>query len=341
MKRKGGNMRDTTKSPESISDELLVAKEEEILSKRTTKDKLNDGWTYFLKYKYLYLMLLPGIIYFAVFRYAPMYGVQIAFRNYVPFLGIHGSEWVGLTHFQQFFNSPDFMRLLGNTLILSFLSISVSFPIPILLAVLLNEVRSSIAKRLVQTFIYIPHFLSWTIVVGLTHLLFSVSGGAVTGLYNTLTGTNTNFLADPNWFRPMIILQGVWKGAGWGTIIFLAALSRVSPEQYEAAIIDGAGRFRRIWHVTLPAIRPTIVIMLILSMGSVLNTGFDQIFLMTNAMNRSVADVFDTYVYNVGITQGAHSYSTAVGLFKSVVGIILILGTDFIAKRVDPDSGLF
>ncbi|GAA0351929.1 sugar ABC transporter permease [Alkalibacterium iburiense] len=323
----------------------------ELTKTLTAKEKLNDIketesrfsnlFKYFWKYKYLYLLLLPGIIYFALFRYAPMYGVIIAFKNYVPFLGINGSQWVGLEHFRQFFDSPDFVRLLSNTLIIAFLGISVSFPIPILLAVLLNELRSSLYKRFIQTCIYIPHFLSWTIVVGLTHLLFSINGGVISDLYTSLTGNTLNFLANPELFRPMIILQQVWKGAGWGTIIFLAALSRVSPEQYEAAIIDGAGRFRRIWHVTLPAIRPTIVIMLILSMGSILNTGFDQIFLMTNSLNRSVADVFDTYVYTIGITQGAHSYSTAIGLFRSLVGIILILTTDFIAKRVDKDSGLF
>lgn len=308
---------------------------------KTRKRKKTEWEKYFWKNKYLYLMLIPGLIYFLLFRYAPMYGVTIAFRNYVPFLGMHGSEWIGLEHFRQFFGSPDFLRLLGNTIWISFLSVAVAFPIPVILAILLNELRNALYKKFVQTCIYIPHFLSWTIVVGLTHALFSINGGAITEIAASLTGDRINFLADPNWFRPMIILQGVWKGAGWGTIIFLAALSRVSPEQYEAAIMDGAGRFRRIWHVTLPAIRPTIVIMLILTMGSVLNTGFDQIFLMTNALNRSVADVFDTYVYQVGINRGAYSYSTAVGLFKSIVGIVLILATDFIAKRVDPDSGLF
>lgn len=320
---------------QEVSTEVL----EKPISSKNVKKKSKQK--YFWQYKYLYLMLLPGLIYFAVFRYAPMYGIQIAFRNYVPFLGMHGSEWVGLEQFRQFFTSPDFGRIMFNTLFISFLSIAVSFPIPVLLAILLNELRHAVYKKLIQTFIYIPHFLSWTIVVGLTHVLFSINGGAVTEILASIFGERVDFLANPNWFRPMIILQQVWKGAGWGTIIFLAALSRVSPEQYEAAIVDGAGRFRRIWHVTLPAIRPTIVIMLILTMGSVLSTGFDQLFLMTNSLNRSVADVFDTYVYQMGITQAAYSYSAAVGLFKSVVGIILIVSTDFIAKKVDPDSGLF
>ncbi|MBU5593812.1 ABC transporter permease subunit [Amphibacillus sp. MSJ-3] len=297
--------------------------------------------TIWVRDKWLYVLLIPGVLYFLIFRYLPMGGVVIAFKNYVPFLGIKDSAWVGFDHFVQFFNSPDFGRLLGNTLWISFLSLAFGFPAPIILAVLLNEVRHSIYKKLVQTSVYIPHFLSWTIVVGLTHLLFSVDGGVIVELVQNIFGVRINFLADPNWFRPLIILQGIWKGAGWGTIIFLAAMSNISSEQYEAAIMDGAGRFRRIWHITLPAIRSTVVIMLILNMGSVLNTGFDQIFLMMNPLNRTVADVFDTYVYNVGITRGSYSYSTAVGLFKSVVGIILILTTDFIAKRVDEDSGLF
>ncbi|MGO4936116.1 ABC transporter permease [Fundicoccus sp. Sow4_H7] len=314
-------------------------------SSLTFKEKAKMSWEEdkknLLKNKYLYIMLIPGVIYFILFRYAPMYGIVIAFKNYVPFLGINGSKWVGFEHFRYFFDSPDFMRLLTNTLWIAFLSLVISFPIPIFLAILLNELRSETYKKFVQTSVYVPHFLSWTIVVGLTHTLFSINGGVITELVELFFGERINFLADPAWFRPMIILQGVWKGAGWGTIIFLAALSNVSPEQYEAAIMDGAGRFRRIWHITLPAIRPTVVIMLILNMGSILNTGFDQIYLMTNALNRSVADVFDTYVYQVGINQGSYSYSTAVGLFKSLVSIILILGTDFIAKRIDPDSGLF
>ncbi|WP_083512152.1 ABC transporter permease [Amphibacillus sediminis] len=317
---------------------LMIGKPKDKANKKSFTEILKVMW---IRDKWLYVLLIPGVLYFLTFRYAPMYGVIIAFKNYVPFLGIQDSQWVGLEHFTSFFGSPDFLRLLGNTLWISFLSIAIAFPAPIFLAVLLNEVRFSIYKKLVQTCIYIPHFLSWTIVVGLTHLLFSINGGVIVEMVEALFGTRINFLADPEWFRPMIILQGVWKGTGWGTIIFLAALANVSPEQYEAAIVDGAGRFRRIWHITLPAIRGTVVIMLILTMGSVLNTGFDQIFLMTNSLNRTVADVFDTYVYNVGITRGSYSYSTAVGLFKSVVGIILILTTDFIAKRVDKESGLF
>lgn len=223
---------------------------------------------------------------------------------------------------------------------LAFLNIFFSFPAPIVLALLLNELRSKVFQRTVQTFVYVPHFLSWTIVVSLWYILFNVDHGAVANFVASLTGKEIDFLSDPAWFRPMIVLQSIWKEIGWGTIIYLAALSGVDQEQYEAAIMDGAGRFRRVWHITLPAIRSTIIIMLIMKVGSILTTGFDQIYLMTNQLNRTVADVFDTYVYMMGITNGAYSYSTAVGLFKSVVGIILVFGTNKLAKRFG-ESGLY
>jgi putative aldouronate transport system permease protein len=247
---------------------------------------------------------------------------------------------VGLAQFQQFFNNPDFVRLLANTLILALLSLVIAFPVTTFMALMLNEMRLMVLKRTVQTLIYIPHFLAWTVVASLTYLLFSQGAGPLFGLLNGLFGTHVDFLTDPAWFRPIIVLQDIWKNTGWGTIIFLAALATVDQEQYEAAIIDGAGRFKRVWHVTLPSIRPTIIVMLILQMGQILNTGFEQIYLMTNSLNRQVADVFDTYVYFVGITQGAYSYSTAVGLFKAVVGVVLILGANWLAKRFNQE-GIF
>lgn len=309
----------------------------ELTTQTTRKRSL---WVRLNQYKWLYLLLLPGIAYFAAFRYAPMYGTVIAFKDYVPFLGITGSKWVGFQYFQEFFQNPDFTRLLANTLILAFLNLAIAFPVPVILALLLNEIRLSIYKRAVQTIIYIPHFLSWTIVASLSYLLFAVDVGPLFHLINDLLGTEINFLTSPGWFRPLIVMQELWKNSGWGTIIFLAALATVDQDQYEAATIDGAGRMRRAWHVTLPAIRSTVIVMLILQIGQILNTGFEQIYLMSNALNRSVADVFDTYVYFVGITQGAYSYSTAVGLFKALVGIVLIFGANFIAKRFN-QSGLF
>lgn len=293
-----------------------------------------------IQYRWLYLLLLPGLIYFAVFRYWPMWGARIAFKDFVPFLGIDGSPWVGLRHFEDFFTNPDFPRLLSNTLILAALSLLVAFPLTIIMALLLNELRMQIYKRTIQTLVYIPHFLSWTIVASLSYLLLAMDVGPLfTGL-NNLMGTNIDFLANPDWFRPIIVAQEIWKNTGWGTIIFLAALATVDQEQYEAAVIDGAGRFQRVWHITLPNIRGVIVILLILQIGQILNTGFEQIYLMSNSLNRTVADVFDTYVYFVGITQGAYSYSTAVGLFKALVGVVLIFGANSLAKRFN-QSGLF
>ncbi|RIX49257.1 sugar ABC transporter permease [Paenibacillus nanensis] len=285
------------------------------------------------KDKWLYILLMPGLLYFLVFKYLPMWGVLIAFQNYQPFLGFWNSEWVGFEHFQNFFANPDFFRLLRNTLILAVYDLVFFFPAPIILALLLNEVRLAFFKRVVQTMVYVPHFVSMVIVASMTYVFLTTSGGVIHELVSAITGKSINFLADTSWFRPLIILQMMWKDSGWGTIIFLAALASVDMEQYEAAVVDGANRFQRLIYITIPAISSTIIILLILRLGSFLDNGFEQIFLMTNSLNRSVADVFDTYVYFVGITQGAFSYSTAIGLFKSVVGILLIYGSNRLAKR--------
>ena len=308
--------------------------------KEIPKKKQISALNHIKQNKWLYILTIPGLLYFAIFKYAPMYGLIIAFKDYVPFLGIADSKWVGLENFQDFFTNPDFLRIFWNTLVIAFLNILFAFPAPIFLALLLNEVRLKVYQRTIQTFVYVPHFLSWTIVVSLWHILFNLDHGAITELVLSLTGREIDFLTDPAWFRPMIILQSVWKEMGWGTIIYLAALAGVDQEQYEAAIMDGAGRFRRVWHITLPAIRSTIIIMLIMKVGSILSTGFDQFYLMTNQLNRPVADVFDTYVYMMGITNGAYSYSTAVGLFKSIIGIILVFSTNRLAKKFG-ESGLY
>ncbi|MFC6229140.1 ABC transporter permease [Paenibacillus allorhizosphaerae] len=290
--------------------------------------------------KWLYVLLLPGLLYFLLFKYVPMWGVLLAFKNYQPFTGFWKSEWVGLEHFHNFFQNPDFFRLLRNTLLLSLYNLLFFFPAPIVLALMLNEVRISIYKRTIQTLIYVPHFISIVIVASISYVLLTTEGGIVNELLFQYTGQKINFLADPDWFRPLIILQTIWKECGWGTIIFLAALAGVDAEQYEAAVMDGANRWRQIWHITLPSIRSTIIILLILRMGDVLENGFEQIYLMTNALNREKADVFDTYVYIMGITQGAFSYSTAVGLFKSIVGVILVFSSNYIAKKFG-QSGIY
>lgn len=283
--------------------------------------------------KWLYVLVLPGFLYFVIFKYLPMWGIVIAFQDYQPFLGIRNSEWVGFENFTTFFSNPDFFRLLRNTLILAIYDLIFFFPAPIIIALLLNEIRMAFFKRTIQTLVYVPHFVSMVIIASITYVFLTPQGGILYELIAWITGKPIDVLSSPDAFRPLIIIQMMWKEMGWGTIIFLAALAGVDTEQYEASIVDGAGRLRRMWHVTLPAIRTTIVILLILRLGNFLDTGFEQIYLMTNSLNRDVADVFDTYVYTVGITQGAFSYSTAVGLFKSVVGIILVLGSNKLAKK--------
>ncbi|CAM4007123.1 ABC transporter permease [Saccharibacillus endophyticus] len=290
--------------------------------------------------KWLYVLVAPGFLYFAVFKLLPMWGIVIAFQDYQPFLGIRGSDWVGFENFTTFFSNPDFFRLLRNTLVLAIYDLVFFFPAPILIALLLNEVRFHWFKRTVQTLVYVPHFVSMVIIASITYVFLTPQGGVLYEMIAWITGRPVDVLSNPDTFRPLIIGQMMWKEMGWGTIIFLAALAGVDTEQYEAAVVDGAGRMRRMWHVTLPAIRATIVILLILRLGNFLDTGFEQIYLMTNSLNRDVADVFDTYVYTVGITQGAFSYSTAVGLFKSLVGIVLVLGSNHIAKRFG-HSGIY
>ncbi|UQZ87654.1 putative multiple-sugar transport system permease YteP [Paenibacillus konkukensis] len=290
--------------------------------------------------KYLLLLLLPGLAYFIIFKYIPMWGVLLAFKNYQPFLGFFQSEWVGMDNFKQFFGDPIFFRLMKNTLLLGLYDMIFFFPAPIILALLLNEVRIAFYKRFIQTLIYIPHFISMVIVASITYLMLTTEGGIINQMLGEAIGRKIEFLTSEDWFRPLIITQSLWKEMGWGTIIFLAALAGVDQEQYEAAIVDGANRLRQLWHITLPAIRGTIIVLLILRMGNFLDRGFEQVLLMSNALNRSVAEVFDTYVYTIGITQGAFSYSTAVGLFKSVIGIVLVLGSNYLAKRAG-HSGIF
>ncbi|MDF2669159.1 MAG: protein lplB [Paenibacillus sp.] len=289
--------------------------------------------------RFLYFLVLPGLLYFIIYRYIPMLGMIIAFQDYSPFLGFSGSEWVGFEHFSRIFAEPEVARVLWNTLYLSFLQILFAFPAPIILAILLNEVRNQVYKRLIQTIVYLPHFLSWVIVVGL-FFIFLRSNGIVNRILQVYFGFEVpvDFLTEPDFFRPLIILQVVWKEIGWGTIIFLAALAGVNPDLYEAAIVDGASRWRQIWHITLPGIRSTIVILLILRLGNVLDSGFEQIFLMLNAFNMQIGNVLDTYVYYKGIQQSDFSFATAVGMFKGVVGLILVGGGNYLAKKFGEDG---
>jgi len=284
------------------------------------------------KKRWMYLLLLPGMLYYFVFKYVPMWGLLIAFKDYSPWDGFIGSPWVGLEHFQRFFSS-NFQQLMTNTLWLGFLGIIFYFPAPIILALLLNEIRREKFKKTIQTLIYVPHFLSWVIIVGITYIFFNADDGVISILIQRMGGMPVSILTNPDVFRPIVILQQIWKEAGWGTIIFLAALAGVDSSQYEAALIDGANRWQQTIFITLPAIKSTIITLLILRLGTFLDTGFEQILLMTNGLNREVAEVFDTFVYQNGVVLGDFSYTAAVGLFKSLVGLILILTANYLAKR--------
>jgi putative aldouronate transport system permease protein len=293
---------------------------------------------FILKNRWLYLMIAPGFIYFVIFKYLPMWGVLLAFKDYQVFLGFLPSQWVGWKHFERLFTDPSFWMLFKNTFILAFYNLVFYFPLPILIALMLNEVKNRISKSLIQSFIYIPHFLSWVVVVGIAYIFFTTDGGLVNEMMASFGMQKQNFLISEQWFRTMVISEVMWKETGWGTIIFLAALAGIDPGLYEAARMDGANRLQQVVHITLPAILSTIIILLILRLGSFLDTGFEQIFLMLNPLNRQVGEVFDTYVYTVGIQQGQFSYSTAVGLFKSVIGLILVMGANYSAKKIGEEG---
>ncbi|WP_216626247.1 ABC transporter permease [Paenibacillus plantarum] len=288
--------------------------------------------------KYLYVLALPGVLFFLIFKFVPMWGVVISFQNFSPFAGITGSEWVGFEHFQRFFTNPDFMLLFRNTMAINLMNLVLFFPLPIVLSLLLNELRSVLYQRVIQSIVYMPHFLSWVIISGLTFLLFAKGEGLVNKMLEGLGFARMDFLTNPNTFWAMLTVQSIWKECGWGTILFLAAMASIDPGVYEAAKIDGAGRFRQMWHITLPAIRTVIITLLILRLGHMLDVGFEQVFLMYNGAVSQVAEVFDTYVYRVGIQQGEFSYSTAAGLFKSIVGLVLVVIANWISKKMGEEG---
>lgn len=288
--------------------------------------------------KYLYVLALPGVLFFIIFKFVPMWGVVISFQNFSPFAGITGSEWVGFEHFQRFFTNPDFMLLFRNTMAINLMNLVLFFPLPIVLSLLLNELRSVLYQRVIQSIVYMPHFLSWVIISGLTFLLFAKGEGLVNKMLEGLGFARMDFLTNPNTFWAMLTVQSIWKECGWGTILFLAAMASIDPGVYEAAKIDGAGRFRQMWHITLPAIRTVIITLLILRLGHMLDVGFEQVFLMYNGAVSQVAEVFDTYVYRVGIQQGEFSYSTAAGLFKSIVGLVLVVIANWISKKMGEEG---
>ncbi|MBB3125353.1 putative aldouronate transport system permease protein [Paenibacillus rhizosphaerae] len=280
-----------------------------------------------------YFMILPGLLYLLIFRYAPMFGLFIAFKKYSPFQGVWGSEWVGFDHFVRLFTESDFLLLLKNTLILNLLDVLVAFPFPILIAVLLNEVGRKYWKNSIQTIMYAPHFLSWVVIVGITMLLFRTQDGGINALLGSLGLNRIELMTDPHYFRFVWLFHNIWQGAGWGAIIYLASIASIDPALYEAARVDGASRLRQILHITLPSLKTIILIMLILRLGNFIDVGFEHVFLLQNPLNLEVSDVFETYIYRQGLVQGDFSYVTAVGLFKSVVGLVMVVSANAIAKR--------
>ncbi|MBB6632850.1 sugar ABC transporter permease [Cohnella thailandensis] len=289
---------------------------------------------------FLYLLVLPGLLFFLIFKYVPMWGVLISFQNYSPYLGLWHSEWVGFAHFDRLFSNPDFFLLLRNTLAINALNLIFFFPLPIMLSLTMNEIRTRWFKGAVQSVIYLPHFLSWVVIAGISLIMLSESEGIVNGLIAAAGGERIDFLTNPRYFWGVLTVQSIWKEVGWGTVIFLAAIAGVDVQLYEAAKLDGAGKLRQIWHVTLPAIRNVIIILLILRIGHMMDVGFEQVYLMMNGTVSEVAEVFDTYVYRAGILQGQFSFSTAVGLFKSVVGLVLVVIANRLSKKFG-EEGLY
>lgn len=286
----------------------------------------------------LYLMLVPVIAFYILFHYAPMYGVQIAFKDFFASKGIWASPWVGMKHFNRFFSSYYFERLLFNTVSISLYQLFFGFPIPILLALMVNEVRNAPFKKLVQNVTYAPHFLSVVVIAGMLTSFLHHEKGIINHLILLCGGENIDFLAEPSWFKPVYIISNIWQNAGWNSIIYISALSGIDPQLHEAAKIDGAGRFARIIHVNIPGILPTIVILLILNAGQIMNVGFEKVFLLQNDLNKSASDIISTFSYSIGIKGGQYSFASAIGLFNSVINFTLLILVNSISKKLGETS---
>jgi len=287
--------------------------------------------------KYLYILAIPVILYYVLFCYLPMFGLAIAFEDFSIAKGVFGSEWIGLKHFKDFFSGIYFTRTLKNTLIISFELIAFGFPIPIIFALLLNELNNKKLKKVAQTATYLPHFISMVVFCGIVSNFFGTDG-LIVKLIEFFGGENRNYLADDKWFRPIFVFTDIWKGFGWQSIVYLAALVSVDTQLYEAATIDGANRFQKILHVSIPGILPTIMTMLILRLGHVLSIGYEKIILLASPGTLNVAEVISSYVYSAGIQGARYGYASAVGLFQSVVNIIFVLITNYISKKISETS---
>lgn len=291
-----------------------------------------------IKNRYLYLMIAPVVIWYFLFCYMPMFGLIIAFKDYNVFTGVFESPYVGFYQFQRFFESIYFWRLIRNTFVISFLGLVLNFPAPIILALMFNELKDGKFKKVTQTISYLPHFISTVIIVGMYTTFLAPEHGLINNIIAYFGGERVYFLAEPRYFRMLYIIMDIWRSVGWGSIIYLAALSGVETELYEACIIDGGGYWRQLWHITLPGITPTIVIMLILRIGQLMSVGYESIILMYSPATYSTGDVISTYVYRVGLVDADYSFSTAVGMFNSIISLILLVAANTISRKVGETS---
>lgn len=304
------------------------------------ESKFKSKITYIKNHYHLYLLIMPAVILIIIFKYIPMYGVILAFKDYSYTKGILGSEWVGFKYFEQFLTSPNFVSIFMNTLKLSVYGLILGFPVPIILAIMLNQVRRAKIKKTIQLILYAPNFISVVIVVGMLFLLLSPTG-PINKIVTLLTGHPILFMSEPQYFRSIYILSGIWQGAGWSSIIYTAALAGVDTELYDAARIDGANLLQRIWYIDLPTIKPVIVISLILAVGGIMGIGFEKAYLMQTGMNISTSEIIPTYEYKVGLQAGNYSFGAAIGLFNTVINLILLILANSTAKRFNKDYGLY
>ncbi len=315
---------------------IVVTLSDVIIGVSPGKQFLRALW----KHRHYYILLLPAFIYVAIFNYGPMYGIQIAFKDYKSVLGVMGSQWVGFKHFINFFNSYYFLTLFRNTLALSLYSLAVGFPLPILLALMVNELNDNKFRKAIQTIMYAPHFISVVVLVGIMHTVFSPSMGIFNTAREALGLERMYYVAMPSAFRHLYVWSGVWQGLGWSSIIYVAALSSVDPELHEAAVIDGASRFQRMRYINIPTIAPTITILLIMSVGRLVSVGYEKVLLLQNNLNVDVSEVISTYVYKRGIINTNYSFSSAVGLFNNLINIALLLVANGLSRWVS-DTSLF
>ncbi len=322
-----------------MSDVTLTSKERKNSNNVFLINSIHKLWKDIMRTKHLQLLALAGFIYYIIFHYIPMYGVIIAFKDYRIQDGIMGSDWVGLEHFIRFFNHPNFWRLVRNTILLNFLNLIFVFPIPIIFALFLNEIRNIYYKKFVQTVSYLPHFISLPAIIGMLVMFLSPTDGVINMTLKNVFGIEPiYFMVLEGWFRPLYILSEIWTGVGWGAIIYIAALSNVGQELYEAATIDGATRLQMIWHVSLPSIQPTIIIMLLLSIGKMMSLGAEKVLLMQTPLTYETSDVISTFVYRRGLQYAEYSFTTAVTVFNSIINIILLTFANSITRKVTENS---